>query len=74
MGIDLTGAALTLDAGFDSPANREAIKDQKLQPGLSPTRRHTHHPIKIAPKLRWFARLLYRERSKVERTCGWQDT
>src|SRR4030095_8678296 len=74
MGIDLTGSALTLDSGFDSQANRDAIKAQKMKPVIYPNRRHTKQPIKIAQKFRWFDRLLYRERYKVERTFGWQDT
>jgi transposase len=34
----------------------------------------TKKPIRIAQKFRWFERALYRERYKVERTFGWQDT
>ena len=74
LGIDLPGAALTLDAGLASQANRDAIKDQTLKPVRSPHRRNTQQPSKMAQKLRWFDRLLSRERSKVERTLGGQDT
>jgi transposase len=65
---------VTRDAGCDSQANREAIKAQQRQPVLDPKRRKTNQPSKSAQKCRWFDRRLYRERSKVERTCGWQDT
>jgi transposase len=61
-------------SGFDSQANREAIKDQQMKPVIYPNRRKTKQPIKIAQKFRWFDRTLYRERYKVERTFGWQDT
>ena len=74
IGIDLAGSALTLDAGFDSQDNRDLIKQQKMKPVLYPHRRNTQKPIRIAQKFRWFERALYRERYKVERTFGWQDT
>ena len=51
-GSALTGSALTLAAGFDSQANRDAIKDQKRTPVIDPNRHQTQHPIKIAPKFR----------------------
>jgi len=74
IGIDLAGSALTLDAGFDSQDNRDLIKQQKMKPVIYPNRRNTKKPIRIAQQLRWFERALYRERYKVERTFGWQDT
>ena len=73
VGIDLGGASLTLDAGFDSKANKDAIKAHKMKPVIYPNRRNTKTPIAIARKFRWFARALYRLRYKVERTFGWQD-
>ena len=74
IGIDRSGSALTLDAGFDSQDNRDTIKNQQRQPVISPNRRNTQKPIRIAQQFRWFDRALYRERDKVERTFGWQDT
>lgn len=74
IGIDLAGSALTLDSGFDSQDNRDLIKKQKMKPVIYPNRRNTKKPIRIAQKFRWFERALYRERYKVERTFGWQDT
>jgi transposase len=73
VGIDLCGSSLTLDAGFDSQANKDAIKAHQMQPVISPNRRNTKTPSAIARKCRWFARALYRLRYKVERTFGWQD-
>ena len=73
LGIDLCGSSLTLDAGFDSQDNRDAIKAHKINPVICPNRRNAKAPIAIARKFRWFERALYRLRYKVERTLGWQD-
>lgn len=74
IGLDLTGAAVTLDSGFDSQANRDALTEHHFKPIIYPNRRNTHKPITIAQKFRWFDRTTYKERYKVERTFGWQDT
>jgi transposase len=74
LGIALSGSAITLDAGFDSKDNKDAIKAHKMKPVIHPNRRNTKTPIAIAQKFRWFDRALYRLRYKVERTFGWQDT
>jgi transposase len=74
IGIDLCGSSFTLDAGFDSKDNKDAIKAHKMQPVISPNRRNTKTPIAIARQFRWFDRALYHLRYKVERTFGWQDT
>lgn len=73
IGLNLTGAALTLDAGFDSQANKEIIKAHDMKPVIYPNRRNTKTPIVLARKFRWFDRGLYRLRYAVERTFGWQD-
>jgi transposase len=73
IGIDLCGSSLTLDAGFDSKDNKDAIKAHKMKPVIYPNRRNTQTPIAIARKFRWFDRARYRLRYKVERTFGWQD-
>ena len=74
LGIDLQGAALTLDAGFDSQTNKELIKAHHMKPVIYPNRRTTKTPIAIARMFRWFDRSWYRLRYTVERTFGWQDT
>jgi transposase len=74
IGLDLAGSSLTLDSGFDSQSNRDTVKNQKMKPVIYPNRRNTKKPIAIAGKFRWFDRNAYRERYKVERTFGWQDT
>lgn len=74
IGIDLYGAAFTLDAAFDSQDNKDLIKAHHMKPVIYPNRRHTKTPIVIARMFRWFDRALYRLRYKVERTFGWEDT
>ena len=74
IGIELHGSALTLDSGFDSQTNKNLIRGQKLVPVIYPNRRNTKQPIAIARLFRWFNKKLYKERYKVERTFGWQDT
>ena len=72
--VELHGSALTLDSGFDSQTNKNLIRGQKLIRVIYPNRRNTKQPIAIARLFRWFDRKLYKERYKVERTFGWQDT
>lgn len=74
IGIDLPGSVLTLDSGFDSQMNRKLIKEQKLVPIIYPNRRNTKDPVVIARLFDCFDKELYKERYKVERTFGWQDT
>ena len=45
IGIDLKDSALTLDAGFDSRANKEIIKAHHMKPVIYPNRRNTKTPI-----------------------------
>ena len=74
IGLDLSSSALTLDSGFDSKANHKLIKEQGLVPVIYPNKRNTKKPIAIARKFRWLKKDIYKERYKVERTFGWQDT
>jgi transposase len=53
---------------------KRLIREQKLVPVIKPNRRNTKEPIAIARMYRWFDKKLYKERYKVERTFGWQDT
>ena len=50
------------------------VKEQKLVPVIKPNRRNTKEPTAIARMYRWFNKKHYKERYKVERTFGWQDT
>jgi transposase len=74
IGIDLGGSVLTLDSGFDSQINKKLIMEQKLTPMIYPNRRNTKDPIVIARLFDRFDKELYKERYKIERTFGWQDT
>jgi transposase len=74
IGLDLQGSTITLDAGFDSQANKEIIKAHQMKPVIYPNRRNTKTPSAVARLFRWFDRKFYRLRYKVERTFGWQDT
>ena len=72
--MDLSGSALTLDSAFDSKANHQLIREHGLKPVIYPNRRNAKAPIVIARKFRWFDKDIYKDRYKVERTFGWQDT
>ncbi len=74
IGMDLSGSALTLDSVFDSKANHQLIREHGLKPVIYPNPRNAKEPIVIARKFRGFDKEIYKERYKVERTCGWQDT
>ena len=74
IGMDLSGSALTLDSAFDSKVNHKLIREQGLIPVIYPNRRNAKEPIVIARMFRWFDKVIYKDRYKVERTFGWQDT
>ena len=74
IGMNLESSVLTLDSGFDSKVNHKIIKEQGLIPVIHPNKRNTKEPIAIARKFRWFRKDIYKDRYKVERTFGWQDT
>ena len=74
IGLELEKSSFTLDSGFDSKTNKDLIKEQKLVPVINPNRRNAKKPIVIARMYRWFNKKHYKERYKVERTFGWQDT
>jgi len=74
IGLELKKSSFTLDSGFDSRTNKDLIKEQKLVPVIKANRRNTKELIAIARMYRWFSKEQYKERYKVERTFGWQDT
>lgn len=74
IGLNLQGTSLTLDTGFDSKKNKDLIKEHKLIPVIKPNRRNTKDLVAIALMYLYFDEELYKERYKVERTFGWQDT
>jgi transposase len=74
IGLNLQGTSLTLDTGFDSKKNKDLIKEHKLILVIKPNRRNTKDVIAIALMYLYFDEELYKERYKMERTFGWQDT
>jgi transposase len=70
-GLDLTGAYLNLDGGFDSKTNRKAIFNAGMIPNIkeNPRNRKT---TKRGRK-RFFNRAIHALRDRVERTFAWED-
>lgn len=74
--LDVTGSFLTLDAGFDSEANRTTIAGQGLIPIIHPNPRGTHDLEKFDSRREAFEphREIYKKRYKIERSFAWEDT
>lgn len=70
-GLDLTGAVLNLDAGFDSKANRKCVFNAGLIPNIKENPRNRQKPKRGRP--RFFDEVLYKLRFIVERTFAWED-
>jgi len=70
-GLDLKGAYLNLDGGFDSQSNRKAIFNAGLIPNIKENPRNRKTP-KLGRK-RWFNKAIHALRERVERTFAWED-
>ncbi len=70
-GLDLKGATLNLDSGFDSAANRKLIFNAGLRPNIKENPRNRKGTKRGRPRL--FSAELYALRSRVERTFAWED-
>jgi transposase len=70
-GLDLKGAYLNLDGGFDSQSNRKAIFNAGLIPNIKENPRNRKTP-KLGRK-RWFNQAIHALRERVERTFAWED-
>jgi hypothetical protein len=70
-GLEVSGAVLNLDAGFDSQAHRKRIFNAGLKPNLKENPRNRHTPKR--GRKRFFAAALYKLRFIVERTFAWED-
>jgi len=70
-GLDLKGAYLNLDGGFDSQANRKAIFNAGLIPNIkeNPRNRKTSK----RGRKRFFNAAIHALRERVERTFAWED-
>ncbi len=71
VGLDLRGAYLNLDGGFDSTRNRKCIFNAGMIPNIkeNPRNRKT---IKRGRK-RSFNEALHALRARIERTFAWED-
>ena len=72
VGLDLGGAHLNLDAGFDSTHNRTCI----FNAGMIPNIQENPRPRKRGKRgrKRWFNAAIHALRTQVDRTFAWEDT
>jgi Transposase DDE domain len=70
-GLEVSGAGLNLDAGFDSKANRKSVFNAGLKPNIKENPRNRQTPKR--GRKRFFDAVLYKLRFIVERTFAWED-
>jgi len=70
-GLEVSGAGLNLDAGFDSKANRKSVFNAGLKPTIKEKPRNRQTPKR--GRKRFFDAVLYKLRFIVERTFAWED-
>ena len=71
VGLDLRGAYLNLDGGFDSKANRKAIFNAGLIPNIKENPRNRKTTKRGRNRL--FNATIHALRLRVERTFAWED-
>ncbi len=71
VGLDLRGAYVNLDGGFDSIANRKCIFNAGLIPNIKEHPRNRKRPKRGRKRL--FNEAIYALRVQVERTFAWED-
>jgi transposase len=71
VGLDLTGAILNLDAGFDSKANRKCIFNTGMKPNIKENPRNRQKPKR--GRKRFFDEVIYKLRFTSEPMCAWED-
>lgn len=74
--LDIKGAKLTLDSGFDSERNHTIIEDAEMIPVIKPNRRGTKNEDKLHAMFEKedLQEEVYKQRHKIERTFAWEDT
>ena len=72
VGVDLRGAYLHLDGGFDSAHHRQCIFHAGLMPNIKENPRNCKTPKR--GRKRFFNAALHALRMRVERTFAWEDT
>jgi transposase len=70
-GLDLKGAYLNLDGGFDSKSHRKAIFNAGMIPHIKENPRNRKTPKR--GRKRWFNTAIHALRERVERTFAWED-
>jgi IS5 family transposase len=71
VGLDLRGAYLNLDGGFDSARNRKCIFNAGLIPNIKENPRNRKHTKRGRKRL--FNEVIHARRMHVERTFAWED-
>src|SRR5216684_2267757 len=71
VGLDLRGAYLNLDGGFDSAHNRKCIFNAGLIPNIKENPRNRTTPK--SGRKRFFNAAIHALRIRVERTFAWED-
>jgi hypothetical protein len=71
VGLDLRGAYLKLDGGFDSAPNRKCIFNAGLIPNIPENPRNRKRTKRGRKQL--FNAAIHALRMRVERTCAWED-
>ena len=72
VGLDLKGAYLNLDGGFDSTHNRQCIFNAGMIPNIKENPRNRKTPKRGRKRL--FNEAIHALRMRVERTFAWEDT
>ena len=70
-GIEIKGATLNLDAGFDSKANRKHVFNAGMKPNIAENRRNRKKTKR--GRKRFFDDVLYAARFTIERVFAWED-
>jgi hypothetical protein len=71
VGLDLRDAYVHLDAGFDSTYHRTCIFKAGMIPHIPETPRHRKRTKRGRKRL--FNAAIHALRTRVERTCAWED-
>jgi transposase len=72
IGVDLRGAYLNLDGGFDSARNRKMIFNAGMIPDITENPRNRKTTKRGRKRL--FNTAIHALRAQVERTFAWEDT
>jgi transposase len=70
-GLDLGGAYLNLDSGFDSTHNRQCIFKAGMIPNITENPRNRKHMKRGRKRL--FNEAIHALRTRVDRTFAWED-